>query len=77
MQKTSRTYAPSNRNWSTIYVTLETKKMINDLCLYSESYESAIKRLIAKRTFDVVNGEVIKLDGDINDKVSVKFVEKV
>ena len=45
----------------------ETKDMRKGLKMYSESYDGAIKRLIKKRTFDIVNNELVEVDKD--DKI--------
>jgi predicted CopG family antitoxin len=50
------------RNWSTILVKLDTKRQLDKLKCYSESYDAAIKRLIRKRRFDIVNSQVVEMD---------------
>ena len=43
---------------------MDTKKKLDKLKLYSESYDAAIKRLIYRRNFDVVNNSVVDLEPD-------------
>ena len=74
MMKRNRIYPTNNRNWTTIHIDLTTKKMLVDLSLYSESYDATIRRLIKRRTFDIVNGEIVdifeyKKDGEVVDEV--------
>ena len=74
MIKRNRIYPKSNRDWTTIHIDLETKNMLNILSLYSESYDASIRRLIKKRTYDIVNGEIIdiseyKKDGELKEEL--------
>ena len=65
------------KNWTTMYIRIETKEELERLKLYSESYDAAIRRLMNKRTYDVVNGEVIELEVSKIVKVSNIPVEEV
>ena len=50
------------RNYSCMYVRKDTKEKLDKLKCYSESYDAAIKRLIYRRNFDVVNNSVVELE---------------
>jgi len=50
------------RNWCMVYLKKETKNKLDKLKCYSESYDAAIKRLIYRRNFDVVNNSVVDLE---------------
>ena len=50
------------RDWTTLYIHIDTKKRLDKLKCYSESYDGAIKRLIYRRNFDVVNNSVVDLE---------------
>ena len=50
------------RNFTSICIKKETKSKLDMLKLYSESYDAAIKRLIYRRNFDVVNNSVVDLE---------------
>ena len=45
-----------------VCVKIETKKKLEKLKCYSESFDAAIKRLIYRRNFDVVNSQVVDLE---------------
>lgn len=45
-----------------VYLKKETKNKLDKLKCYSESYDAAIKRLIYRRNFDVVNNSVVDLE---------------
>lgn len=77
MMKRNRIYPTNNRNWTTIHIDLTTKRMLDDLSFYHESYDNTIRRLIKRRTFDIVNGEIVdiseyKKDGEVVDINEVK-----
>ena len=50
------------RDWEVICVKIETKKKLDKLKCYTESYDAAIKRLIYRRNFDVVNSSIVDLE---------------
>ena len=50
------------RNFTSICIKKETKNKLDKLKCYSESYDAAIKRLIYRRNFDVVNSSVVDLE---------------
>ena len=50
------------RNFTSICIKKETKSKLDMLKLYSESYDAAIKRLIYRRNFDVVNNSIVSLE---------------
>ena len=60
---------PEHRKWTTVYMRKETKDMLSGLKMYSESYDAAIKRLIKKRTFDIINNELVMVGND--DRISI------
>mgnify|MGYP001587094568 CR=1 FL=1 len=74
MMKRNRIYPTNNRNWTTIHIDLTTKRMLNDLSWGNESYDDTIIRLIKRRTFDMVNGEIVdiseyKKDGEVREEL--------
>ena len=45
-----------------VCVKIDTKKKLEKLKCYSESYDAAIRRLIYRRNYDVVNSQVVDLE---------------
>lgn len=51
-----------NTNFSTMYFKKENKEIIGKLKVGKESYEDAIMRLVDRRDFDIINGQIVTKD---------------
>jgi hypothetical protein len=64
---------PEPRKFTTLYIKKSLKLQLDDLKLHRDTYMDVIQRLIDKRSFDIVNGQIVPLD----DKLFVDEVRSV